>query len=151
MKQLFQLILLLTLCANIAYAQTYTPPSFADVDNNYRNYVNGVFGALEANRVPTGLLVDYGFDFTDPKIYNGSVLVDSTLMEQGIYSDLYKTIFTSKFNAAAGTLRHPSVQDSLCYIARKKEVITLSGLLFTYNAMTLMRRQMAKCKPRMDN
>jgi hypothetical protein len=53
---------------------------------------------VKSNRVTTGLLADYGFDFTNPKIYNGSVLVDSTLMEQGIYSDLYKTIFTSGFN-----------------------------------------------------
>ncbi len=134
MKQLLQTVLAILVTLQ-AISQTFTPPSFADVDNNYRTYVNQVFGALEANRVSTGLLADYGFDFTDPKIYNGSVLVDSTLMEQGIYSDLYKTIFTSKFNTTAGSLRHPSVQDSLCYIARQKEVITLSGLLFQYNAI----------------
>ena len=134
MKKIIQLILL-SLAIITTKAQTFTPPSFADIDNNYRTYVNQVFGALEANRVPTGLLVDYGFDFTEPKIYNGTVLVDSTLMEQGIYSELYKTIFTSKFNNNAGTLRHPSIHDSLCYIARQKEVITLSGLLFKYNAI----------------
>ena len=123
--------LVLLLCAiSTTKAQTFTPPAFADVDNNYRTYVNNVFGALESNRVTTGLLADYGFDFTDPKIYNGSVLVDSTLMEQGIYSDLYKTIFTSKFNSNAGALLHPSIYDSLCFIARQKEVITLSGFLF---------------------
>jgi hypothetical protein len=133
MKQF--LILLLIICSGATFAQSYTPPSYADVDNNHRNYVNQVFGALEANRVPTGLLVDYGFEFTNPKIYNGFVLVDSTLMEQGIYSELYKTIFTSKFNSNSGTLRHPSIHDSLCYIARQKEVITLSGLLFKYNAI----------------
>ena len=134
MKKVFQFIFLL--CAiTYAKAQSFAPPSFAEIDNNYRNYVNNVFGALESNRVPTGLLVDYGFDFTEPKIYNGSVLVDSTLMEQGIYSELYKTIFTSKFNDNVGTLRHPSIHDSLCYIARQKEVITLSGLLFKYNAI----------------
>ncbi len=134
MKKIFQFLFLF--CAiSTTKAQTFTPPAFADVDNNYRTYVNQVFGALESNRVTTGFLADYGFDFTDPKIYNGSVLVDSTLMEQGIYSELYKTIFTSKFNSNAGTLVHPSVYDSLCYIARQKEVITLSGLLFKYNAI----------------
>ncbi len=96
MKRRLQLLLLLCVISRTE-AQTFTPPAFADVDNNHRTYVNNVFGALEANRVTTGLLADYGFDFTDPKIYNGSVLVDSTLMEQGIYSELYKTIFTSKF------------------------------------------------------
>jgi hypothetical protein len=134
MKKILQLFLLLLLIGTTK-AQTYTPPAFADVDNNYRTYVNNVFGALEANRVTTGLLADYGFDFTDPKFYNGSILVDSTLMEQGIYSDLYKTIFASRFNSNAGTMRHPSIQDSMCYIARQKEVITLSGLLFKYNAI----------------
>lgn len=134
MKQVFQLILFFFAISAVK-AQTYSPPAFADVDNNYRTYVNQIFGALESNRVTTGLLVDYGFDFTDPKIYNGSVLVDSTLMEQGIYTELYKTIFTSKFNNNAGALRHPSIHDSLCYTARQKEVITLSGLLFKFNAI----------------
>ena len=134
MKKIFPFILLL-LAISTTKAQTFTPPAFADIDNNYSTYVNNVFGVLEANRVPTGLLVDYGFDFAESKIYNGSVLVDSTLMEQGIYSELYKTIFTSKFNSNAGPLRHPSIHDSLCLIARQKEVITLSGLLYKYNAI----------------
>jgi Secretion system C-terminal sorting domain len=134
MKKIYQLLLLVSVIST-AKSQTFTPPAFADVDNNYRTYVNQVFGALESNRITTGLLANYGFDFTDPKIYNGSVLVDSTLMEQGIYSELYKTIFTSKFNSNAGTLVHPSIYDSLCYVARQKEVITLSGLLFKYNAI----------------
>ena len=134
MKKIFKLILLLCAIQNLK-AQTFTPPAFADVDNNHPPYINNLFGALESNRVSTGLLADYGFDFIDPKMYNGTVLVDSTLMEQGIYSELYKTIFTSKFNSNAGILRHPSLQDSLCYIARQKKVITLSGLLFRYNAI----------------
>jgi hypothetical protein len=115
MKKIYATLLLWgLLCA--ANAQSFTPPSYAEVptakrhawDNNYRTYVNNVFGALEANRVATGLLVDYGFDFADPKIYNGSVLTDSTLVEPGIYSNLYKTLFSSKFNNNAGTLRHPA-------------------------------------------
>jgi hypothetical protein len=97
MKKIFFACLIINFLYT-ASAQTYTPPAFAVTDNNYRTYVNQIFGALESNRVTTGLLVDYGFDFTDPKIYNGSILVDSTLMEQGIFSELYKTIFPSKFN-----------------------------------------------------
>lgn len=37
-------------------------------------------------------------------------------------------------------MRHPSVHDSLIYIARKREVITLSGLLFNYNAINPQAR-----------
>ena len=77
MKKIFQLVLLFCVISTTE-AQTFTPPTFADIDNNYRTYVNQLFGVLESNRITTGLLVDYGFDFTNPKIYNGSVLVDST-------------------------------------------------------------------------
>ena len=132
MKKLFQLILLL--CAiGTAKAQTFTPPSFADVDNNYRTYVNNVFGALESNRIPTGLLADYGFDFTDPKIYNGSVLVDSTLMEQGIYSELYKTIFTSKFNSNAG-IKEVIIKNKMSVAVYHQKMI-ISSKKYSFNLL----------------
>ena len=134
MSKFLQAIIALLLTIH-CFSQTFTPPSYAEIDNNHRNYVNQLFGALEVNRVPTGLLMDYAFDFAEPKIYNGVVLHDSTLMEPGIFSELYSTIFTSKVNANAGTLLHPSIHDSLYYIARQKEVITLSGLLYKYNAI----------------
>ena len=134
MKKLLQIFLTLLISTQV-FAQTFTPPAYADIDTNYRTYVNQVFGLLETARVSTGLLVDYGFDFTNPKIYNGTVLVDSTLMEQGLYADLYKTLYTSRFNSTSSAMSHPTIYDSLCYIARQKEVITLSGLLFKYNTV----------------
>ena len=76
MKRLFQILSVL-ICSLQTFSQTVTPPAYADIDSNHRTYVNQVFGLLEPNRLSTGLLVDYGFDFTNPKIYNGSVLVDS--------------------------------------------------------------------------
>ena len=133
MKKIFHVILALLITIQ-SFSQSYTPPPYADIDNNFRNYVNNLFGQLETNRVSTGLLMDYAFDFTEPKIYDGTVLHDSTLMEQGIFSELYKTIYSSRFNSSVSNLRHPSIHDSLWYIARQKEVITLSGLLFKYNA-----------------
>lgn len=132
MKKILQ-TLLIAIFSLQAFSQTVIPPTYADIDTNHRTYVNQVFGLLEPNRVATGLLMDYAFDFTDPKIYNGSVLVDSTLMEQGLFSDLYKTLYTSRFNSSTSSMRHPTINDSLCYIARQREVITLSGLLFKYN------------------
>lgn len=66
MKKLLALSLVFFTVIN-SFSQSFTPPSYAEVDYNYRNYGNNVFGALEANRVPTGLLLDYAFDFTEPK------------------------------------------------------------------------------------
>jgi hypothetical protein len=67
--------LLLMLCSLQGFSQTVAPPAYADIDSNHRTYVNQVFGLLEPNRVSTGLLVDYGFDFTDPKINNDIMIV----------------------------------------------------------------------------
>ena len=89
MKKILILLIAFVTVLNLS-AQTVAPPAYADVNNDYRNYMNNVFGTLEASRVPTGLLMDYAFSFTNPKIYNGSVLVDSTLMNPEMYSQLYK-------------------------------------------------------------
>ncbi|WP_152268749.1 hypothetical protein [Agriterribacter humi] len=59
---------------------TFTLPAYADVNSNYRTYANNVFGLLEAGRVPTGLLLDYAFDFTEPKTFNGVTLHDSMIV-----------------------------------------------------------------------
>ena len=77
MKKFIAFLITLAIVSNLS-AQTFVPPAYAEVNNNYRTYMNNVFGVLEGNRVPTGLLMDYAFSFTNPKIYNGSVLVDST-------------------------------------------------------------------------
>jgi len=79
MKQII-LTLLIAIITITSFSQSFTPPSYADIDNNHRNYVNSVFGTLEPNRVPTGLLLDYAFEFTEPRIYNGTVLHDSRLI-----------------------------------------------------------------------
>ena len=107
----------------LSYSQTFTAPPYADIDTTYQTHVNNVFGLLESNRVTTGLLVDYGFAFTSPKIYNGVVLHDSTLIESGIFSTIYQTLYSSRFNNNI-TMRHPSIHDSLWNAARQKKIIT---------------------------
>jgi len=115
--------------------QAFPAPGYAEVDNNFRTQVGQVFGALETNRVNTGLLLDYAFELANPRNFDGVRLEDSTLVSQGVYSDLYTTLYTSRFNSYSASMRHPSVHDSLCYTARQQGVITLSGLLFNYNAI----------------
>jgi hypothetical protein len=58
MKKILNILLLLIILANVK-AQTFTSPANAEIDHNYRTYVNQVFGALEANRISTALLINY--------------------------------------------------------------------------------------------
>lgn len=82
MKKMLSALIVLLFITN-GYAQnvlltsgpdSFHLPAYADVNSNYRTYANNVFGLQEANRVPTGLLLDYGFDFTEPKTFNGVTL-----------------------------------------------------------------------------
>lgn len=116
-------------------AQTYSPPSYAEIDTNFHTYVRNLFGQLEQNRVSTGLLMDYAFDFSEPKYYDGTNLADSTCVDADIFSDLYAMIHTSRFNTNAPALVHPSIFDSIWFSRRQREVITLSGMLFKYNSI----------------
>ena len=80
MKKILQTLVVMIYSLHV-FAQTVTPPAYAEIDTNHRTYVNQVFGLLEPNRLSTELLIDYGFDFTNPKIYSGvSILVDSNLL-----------------------------------------------------------------------
>ena len=81
MKKLLYIIALFLIPFS-GFSQIFSPPPYATIDTNYRSYVNQVFGQLEANRVSTGLLMDYSLDFTEAKIYDGTVLHDSTCMQK---------------------------------------------------------------------
>ena len=87
MKKFIQLFIALLFTFS-CISQSLIPPTYAEIDTNYRSYVNQVFGQLEPNRIATGLLVDYAFDFAEPRIYNGTILDDSTCIEPGIFSEL---------------------------------------------------------------
>ena len=49
MKKILILLMSFATVSNLS-AQTVAPPAYADVNNDYRNYINNVFGTLEANR-----------------------------------------------------------------------------------------------------
>lgn len=81
-----QLWLFMLFCA-------FTFSSFAqdEINTEFINRMNYVFGSLEKNRVPTGLLLDYAMEFADLKSYNG-VLTDSNKTNAGLLRDIYATL-----------------------------------------------------------
>ena len=67
------------------FAQTGTPPANAEISTGYYDRMNYIFGALELNRVPNGLLRDFAFEFTDLNAFDGTYLVDSNLVDASAY------------------------------------------------------------------
>ena len=87
MRPLLQLILVLLLSAS-TFAQ----------NTQVANATNTVFDNLELNRVPYGILLDYGYDFTDVTDiteFDGVLRSDNYLSAKH-YRDIYNTLLSAR-------------------------------------------------------
>ena len=129
---LFKAVLLLLLgCFALTGFAQVIPPT-AEIDNSFYNRMNYVFSPLEKNRVPYGLLRDFAMEFADLERYSGSVN-DSNYVDYGDFFDIYQTLFTSRIHSNAGTFVNPIVADSLWYLQRDVNLITIGGLCYGYS------------------
>lgn len=88
--KLYTLILAVIFSVTNIHAQT-----LYDNYSEVRSYLNSMFQQLNKNRVPTGLLLDYGIDLVDMEDYDGTILADSTYVNVDIYRDILKTLISS--------------------------------------------------------
>jgi hypothetical protein len=126
-KKIASLLALLSFCALSfeSYAQN-------EINTEFINRMNYVFGPLEKNRVPNGLLLDHAMEFTDLKNYNG-VLTDTNKVSAGSLRDIYSTVFMSAIHANAGGFYSPDYVDSIWALQRQPGIITLSGVYYNYS------------------
>ena len=84
-------------------------------------------------RVPHGILLDFGMEFTNLQAFNGT-LTDSTYTNSQTMSDIYKTLLMCRVrsNVTTGFIT-PQEYATRWYSQRTKGVITLSGQYFKYN------------------
>jgi hypothetical protein len=129
MKLLHQLLMgVLLLCLNLtAWAQTETDTTFA-------SQMNYIFANVEKNRVPYGILRDYGMEFTNMDNYNGTaVLADSNFIDPETYWDVYNTLIMSTIHSSATGFIRPDTIANRWFNYRQSGLITLSGLFFNYS------------------
>ncbi len=64
----------LLLACTLLCCQFLSYHSFAQdtIDNSFNSRMNYVFGRLEKNRVPNGLLRDYAFEMTSLEAFSGA-------------------------------------------------------------------------------
>lgn len=68
------------------------------VEDGYAQEIEKIFGQLELNRVPHGLLYNAAFPYADLEAYNGTI-TDSTQMSVDVLSSIYKTLQSSRVAA----------------------------------------------------
>lgn len=107
-----------------------------NVNSDWKKEINDVFSEMDLNRVPTKILLDYAFEFTDVTAYNG-VITDSTAVDVDVFSDIYNTLYMGRISEDSITF--PKLKD-IAHIwtdMRLKDpsnnTIVLAGQYFNYS------------------
>ena len=103
-----------------------------EISTAYATQATNMFAPLDKNRIPHKVLLDYGFEYTNLKAYNGT-LSDSTVVDVPTLKHIYNTIFSSRVTSATTGFINPNNFDSN-WKNRTAGTITVSGLYYKYNA-----------------
>jgi hypothetical protein len=103
------------------------------INTEFKTKTLQVFQNLDKNRVPHGILLDFGMEFTNLQAFNGT-LTDSTYTNSQTMSDIYKTLLMCRVRSNVTTgFMTPQEYATRWYSQRTQGVITLSGQYFKYN------------------
>lgn len=94
------------------------------------------YSQLNPANIPTGILYEAGFPFTNIETFNGTTLPDSVYVNGGTVKSIYKTIFSSilnENNPGLIELATPDEYEEEWFNARNANEVILSGMLFKYN------------------
>ncbi len=105
-------------------AQTETNTSFAD-------QMNTVFSTIDKTKVPHGILLDYGMDFTNVNAYNGT-LTDSTYSNMIRLKQIYNTLLSSRIQDITTGFVTPQLFNTQLANNRNANFIAITGLFFKY-------------------
>lgn len=108
-----------------ASAQQETNTSFA-------SQMNTMFSTLDKSRVPHGILLDFGMDFTNVEAINGT-LRDSTYINSTRLKEVYNTLLSSRIRDVNTGFVTPQQFEQNWQNQRSSSFIALSGLYFKYS------------------
>lgn len=104
-----------------------------EISTAYADAVNNMFAPLDKTRIPHKILLDFGFEYTNLKAFNGT-LTDSTVVDAQTLKHIYNTLFSSRVTSATTGFINPNNFDSNWKTYRTAGIITVSGLYYKYNA-----------------
>lgn len=119
---------MLMLClSSAAFSQITTDTTFA-------TQMNYAFAHLDKSKVPYAILRDYGMEFTDLNIFNGTAsLVDSNRVDAAAFWDAYNTLVMSCIYSSVSGFLRPNTINNRWHNHRQAGQITLAGLYFNYS------------------
>lgn len=72
-----------------------------DIPDAFANRINHIFQYVDKSQIPTGILQEYGIDFTNINNYNGLVLNDSNKLTLAEWRHLYNSLYSAQINNTA--------------------------------------------------
>ena len=123
MKRLL-LLCSFVLLTNLASAQQ-------EINYDFTNKMNALFGQLDKSKIPNGILLDYGMEFTNLEEFDGT-LTNRNYVTLGRLEEVYKTLLTSKINPNTNSLVNPTVFKNNLKNNRTKGTIAIGGLFYNY-------------------
>ena len=97
-KTLFLSFLFCLLGMSLTFAQETDFNGDADFsEEEFRQKVDSVFQYMEYQGVDTGILIEHGFNFLNPRVFNGQN-PDSVYSNKDILKTLYAGLYDSKVN-----------------------------------------------------
>ncbi len=132
-KYFFATIVVAWITTSCVQAQT-TDTSVADA-------INYAFAPLEKNRVPHGILLDYGLDFVALDKYNG-VSQKNNYIQPSLYRSIYNTVVSSAIQTGVAGIHNPKQKYQEWKTLQEQETeknsltvthLVLSGLYFKYS------------------
>lgn len=137
MKQLSVFATVIWICfafciSSQAQSSLSTDQGFSyELNTEFINRMNYIFGNLEKDRIPWGILQDYAMEFTNLDNYKG-ILSDTNKISAEIWKDIYTTMAMGAMVPYAYPRFHPNYLDSLWQSQRQPGIITIAGLYMQY-------------------
>jgi len=103
-----------------------------EINTSFAEQMNTLFSDLDKTKIPHGILLDYGMEFTDVTAYNG-ILSDSVGINSTQLKEIYNTLLSSRIIDQRNGFVTPQQFSQKWQNERSSEYIALSGLYFKYS------------------
>ncbi|MBL87758.1 MAG: hypothetical protein CMO82_14030 [Winogradskyella sp.] len=100
-------------------------------NTDFANQMNSIFQHLDKNRVPHGILTDFGLDYVDLSSYSGSLSTNNYTSRATVHESFYDLISSRIRQVNTGFIQ-PQEFEKRWHNHRTERVITLGGLYFKY-------------------
>lgn len=103
-----------------------------EINTTFLSDMNIMFGQLDKNKIPHGILNDYGMEFIPIHEFSGTLTTRNYASLDRVY-EIYKTLLSGRIkNVTTGFVTPENYQNNL-EISRKVDTIAITGLYFKYS------------------